>query len=100
MRLVTRRMQLLSDPMRVRILASLEQGEASVQQLADELDSSHQNVSHHLGALYRDGVLSRRKEGTTVFYALSDYSACRILEQVIASVSAQVEELSELIETR
>jgi DNA-binding transcriptional ArsR family regulator len=62
-------MRLLSDPVRVRILTILEQREACVQELADQLSASPQNVSHHLGALYRDGVLSRRKEGTTVIYA-------------------------------
>ncbi len=75
----------------------LEQREACVHELADELGATHQNVSHHLGALYRDGVLARRKDGTTVFYALSDYTALRILEQTLASVSAQVEELGELV---
>jgi DNA-binding transcriptional ArsR family regulator len=90
-------MQLFSDPVRVRLLMVLEQREASVQELADELGTAHQNVSHHLGVMYRDGVLSRRREGATVFYAISDYTACRVLEQVLASVTAQVEELGELV---
>jgi hypothetical protein len=47
--------------------------------------------------MYRDGLLSRRREGATVFYAISDYTACRVLEQVLASVTAQVEELGELV---
>jgi DNA-binding transcriptional ArsR family regulator len=92
-------MQLLSDPARVRLLMILEQREASVQELADELGATHQNVSHHLGVMYRDGVLSRRKDGTTVFYAISDFTACRVLEQVLASVTAQIEELGELVST-
>jgi DNA-binding transcriptional ArsR family regulator len=96
LRLLTRRMQLLSDPARVRLLMVLEQREASVQELADELGTAHQNVSHHLCVMYRDGVLSRRREGATVFYTISDYTACRVLEQVLASVTAQVEELGEL----
>jgi ArsR family transcriptional regulator len=90
-------MRLLSDPVRVRILTILEQREACVRELADQLSATPQNVSHHLGALYRDGVLSRRKEGTTVIYALSDYTACRIVEQALESVTAQVEELGELV---
>jgi DNA-binding transcriptional ArsR family regulator len=97
LQLLTRRMQLLSDPVRVRILTILEQGEACVQELTDELGATHQNVSHHLGLLYREGVLSRRKEGTTVFYALADYTTCRLLEQALASVCGQVEELGEIV---
>lgn len=94
--LLTRRMQLLSDPVRVRLLMRLEESEACVQELADELDTTRQNVSHHLGVMYRDGVLSRRKDGTTVLYAISDFTACRVLEQVLASVIAQAEEYGEL----
>jgi DNA-binding transcriptional ArsR family regulator len=98
LRLLTRRMQLLSDPARIRILMVLEhQREVCVQELADALGATHQNVSHHLGVMYRDGVLSRRRDGTTVFYAIADYTACRVLEQVLASVTAQVEELGELV---
>jgi ArsR family transcriptional regulator len=95
--LLVRRLRLLADPIRVRLLVSLEHHDACVQELADALDATPQNVSHHLGALHRDGVVSRRKRGTTVIYALSDYSVCRVLEQALASVSAQLEELSELL---
>lgn len=90
---LTRRMQLLADPTRVRILMRLEQAEACVQELADEFDTTHQTVSHHLGVLHRGGVLSRRKDGTTAFYTVCDFTACRVLEQVLASVTAQAEEM-------
>jgi DNA-binding transcriptional ArsR family regulator len=93
--LLARRMQLLADPMRVRILTVLETREACVQELSDELGATHQNVSHHLNLLYREGVLGRRKEGTTVFYSLADYTTCRLLEQASASVRARLEELSD-----
>jgi DNA-binding transcriptional ArsR family regulator len=96
LKLVTRRLQLLSDPARVRILMMLEQHETSVQEIADEVGTTPQNVSYHLAVMYREGVLSRRKEGTTVFYSIADYTACRLLDQVAASVKAQVEELGEL----
>lgn len=94
--LLARRMYLLSDPVRVRILMRLEKGEICVQALADELDATRQNVSYHLSELYRDGVVTRRKEGTTVFYAISDFTACRVIEQVLESVRAQAEEIGEL----
>jgi DNA-binding transcriptional ArsR family regulator len=93
--LLARRMQLLADPMRVRILAALEPAEACVQELSDRLEATHQSVSHHLNLLYRDGILARRKEGTTVFYSLADYTACRLLEQASKSVRARLEELSD-----
>jgi DNA-binding transcriptional ArsR family regulator len=97
---VTRRMHVLSDPTRLRLLLALEKREACVQELADELGLVHRNVSHGLNLLYREGLLSRRREGTLVVYSLADYSACRLVAQATASVTAQIEELGDLIRTR
>jgi DNA-binding transcriptional ArsR family regulator len=94
--LVTDRLALIGDPTRVRLLALLEQGQATVQQLSDQLPSTPQNISRHLGILYRSGIVARRREGTTVQYSLTDYSACRLLEQTLASISGQLDELADV----
>jgi DNA-binding transcriptional ArsR family regulator len=96
---VARRMHVLSDPTRLRLLFALEEREACVQELANELGLVHRNVSHGLNLLYREGLLSRRREGTLVVYSLADYSACRLVAQATASVTAQIEELGDLITT-
>jgi len=83
--------------MRVRILARLEKGETSVQDLADRLATTPQNVSRHLGLLHRSGIVERRREGTRVYYALADYSACLIVSQAVASLIEQTETLSEAL---
>jgi DNA-binding transcriptional ArsR family regulator len=95
--LVTGRLALLADPTRVQLLALLEQGEATVQQLADQLPSTPQNVSRHLGLLHRAGIVARRREGTSVHYSLLDYSACRLLDQALASITGQIDDLSDLV---
>jgi DNA-binding transcriptional ArsR family regulator len=97
---VARRMHVLSDPTRLRLLSTLEEHEACVQELADELGLVHRNVSHGLNLLYREGLVSRRREGTLVVYSLADYSACRLVAQATASVTAQIEELGEIITTQ
>ncbi len=95
--LVTGRLALLADPSRVRLLGLLEQGEATARDLADEMTSTPQNVSRHLCILHRAGVVTRRREGSCSFYSLADYSACRLLDQALASVSGQIEELADLV---
>jgi DNA-binding transcriptional ArsR family regulator len=95
--LVTQRLALLADPTRVRLLALLEQREQSVQELSDAVTSTPQNVPRHLGILHRSGIVARRREGTSVYYSLVDYSACRLLEQALASISGQVDELADLV---
>jgi DNA-binding transcriptional ArsR family regulator len=95
--LVTQRLALLADPTRVRLLALLEQREQSVRELSDSVTSTPQNVSRHLGILHRSGIVARRREGTSVYYSLVDYSACRLLEQALASISGQIDELADLV---
>lgn len=70
---VARRLKLLGDPVRLRLLNALRvHGELSVQELMDRTGQRQANVSKHLGLLAREGLVARRKEGTNVFYSLSD----------------------------
>jgi DNA-binding transcriptional ArsR family regulator len=95
--LVTSRLALLSDPTRVHLLALLEQHEASVQELSEKMTSTPQNVSRHLGILYRAGIVARRRDGPFVYYSLTDYSTCRLLDQVLASITGQIDELADAV---
>ncbi len=61
----------LASGRRAEIVDVLAQGERSVDEIAGEIDQSVANTSHHLQALTRAGLLSSRREGTRVFYALS-----------------------------
>ena len=61
----------LASGRRAEIVDVLAQGERSVDEIAGEIDQSAANTSHHLHALTRAGLLSSRREGTRVFYALA-----------------------------
>jgi DNA-binding transcriptional ArsR family regulator len=93
---VARRLQAVAEPNRIRILKMLEHGEATVQDLTDELATTHQNVSKHLGILHQSGIVSRRKDGTKVWYALADFTACRLVEQAAESATGFIEELASI----
>jgi len=95
--LVTGRLALLADPTRVRLLTLLEQGEASVQELSGKMISTPQNVSRHLGILHRAGIVTRRREGTSVFYSLADFSTCLLLDKVLECITGQVDELADVV---
>jgi rhodanese-related sulfurtransferase len=56
---------------RAEIVDVLAQGERSVDDLAEELDQSLANTSHHLRTLARAGLVRTRREGTRIFYGLS-----------------------------
>lgn len=68
-----------------------------MQALADQMPGTPQNVSRHLCILYGAGILARRREGTSVYYSLVDYSACRLLDQALASIAGQIDELADLV---
>ena len=56
---------------RAEIVDVLAQGERSVDEIAEELDQSVANTSHHLRAMARAGLLTTRREGTRIYYALA-----------------------------
>lgn len=80
--LTAERLRVMAERNRIALLVALREGEGGVQELADRLGLPHQNASHHLGILWRAGVLSRSREGSTTFYAIEDWSACWVIEQI------------------
>ena len=68
--LIAQRLQVIGDPVRIRLLDHLREGEASVASLTETLGATQQNVSKHLQVLYQAGIVGRRKEGTSVLYPL------------------------------
>jgi len=61
----------LASGRRAEIVDLLAQGERSVEEIAEELDQSVANTSHHLRAMARAGLLTTRRNGTRIYYALA-----------------------------
>jgi DNA-binding transcriptional ArsR family regulator len=85
MDLVARRFRTLGEPFRLRILQQLETGEKAVGALVASLDGNQPNVSKHLTILHDAGLVSRRREGTSILYAISDPMVFRLCELVCKS---------------
>ena len=58
----------IGDPLRAQIVHSLAEDAFGVLELCDIFDMAQPAMSHHLKILSEAGLVSRRKEGTTVFY--------------------------------
>jgi len=56
---------------RAEIVDLLAQGARSVDEISDEIGQSVANTSHHLRAMARAGLLSTRRDGTRIYYALA-----------------------------
>jgi ArsR family transcriptional regulator len=66
---------LLSAPARLRIVCQLCEGEKNVGELLERVGVSQPNISQHLGALYRGGIVGRRRAGSKVFYRIASERA-------------------------
>ncbi len=95
--LVARRFRAIGEPMRIRLLDELRGGEATVNDLADAVGASQQNVSKHLAVLADAGVLGRRKDGTHVYYGIADEGVLDLCEEVCGSVQQQLQSLAVLV---
>ena len=86
LQLVAARFKVLSDPMRLRILQLLEDGETSVSSLAGAVESTQPNVSKHLKTMQDAGLLARRQEGNTVYYSIADPTVFDLCDVVCSSL--------------
>jgi len=95
--LTARGSRVRGEPMRIKILDRLRDGETTVHELTEALESSQQNVSKHLGVLHEAGILSRRKQGTSTLYAIADESVLALCEQVCGGLQRQFADLAKLV---
>ncbi len=88
--LVARRFAILSEPMRLRLLQTLMAGEKHVNALAEATGGTQANISRHLQTLADAGMVSRRKEGLQVFYAIADPTIFQLCDLVCGSIEKQL----------
>lgn len=80
--LVAIRFRALGEPMRLRILQSLESGEMGVSALTETVGSTQPNVSKHLRVLQDAGLVKRRPQGTSVYYSIADARVFELCEMI------------------
>jgi DNA-binding transcriptional ArsR family regulator len=85
------RLRVLGKEKAIAILEALAEGEASVQDVADRIGTSHQNASHHLALLRRSGILGRRVDGPTSLYSIEDWGAWWVVQQLAGLFSGDAD---------
>jgi DNA-binding transcriptional ArsR family regulator len=96
--LIAERFRILSEPVRIRLLDALREGEARVQELQAAIGASQQNVSKHLGVLLRAGIVTRRKDRNFAVYAIADDEVFELCDQVCGGLRRQLDELDALLQ--
>ena len=85
---LTKLFRALGDETRLRVVALLAHGELCVCHLEKALDLSQPNISRQLGILRAAGVVEARREGTWVYYSLSEQSHAMVSSQLAALTKA------------
>ena len=78
--------QVLADPKRLRLIDALRDAERSVGQLAEALGATYPNVSQHFNVMRDAGLVTSRRDGTTIYYRLAYpqiLQACDIVHDVL-----------------
>ena len=83
---------ILSEPMRLKILNLLRDGEKCVQDLVVATATSQANVSKHLKVMLQAGILSRRTQGTSAFYSVSDDLTFELCTLVCDHIASRIEQ--------
>ena len=96
--LVAQRFRVLGEPMRIKLLDRLREGDATDGELQQSLGASQQNDSKHLGIHQDARKVARTKEGTSTRYAISDPSVFDLCDQVCGGVRRQLQELEAILQ--
>ncbi|MEV0321592.1 ArsR/SmtB family transcription factor [Streptomyces sp. NPDC050658] len=92
--------RMLGHPVRIRVLELLQDGPAPVRELLAEIAVEPSALSQQLAVLRRSGIVTSRREGSTVVYALAGgdvadlmRAARRILTEMLAGRNEILAEL-------
>ena len=96
--MIAARLRVIGDPTRIRILDLLRDGDLSVTQITEDLGTSQQNASKHLGVLLQAGIVARRKVGNNSIYSIADVGVYELCEQVCGGLQLQLAELTALVQ--
>lgn len=74
----------LGDPARLQLLQLLRSGEACVSDLVTRLNEKFPTVSQRLRLLRSEGLVSRRRAGNHIYYALADRHVADLIDNALA----------------
>jgi len=95
---IAERFRLLADTTRIRILDALRDRPLTVGALTDEIGTSQQNISKHLGLLHRAGIVAREKDGVLVHYRIADDTVFELCEEVCGGIHRHLNGLQTMME--
>jgi DNA-binding transcriptional ArsR family regulator len=87
---------LLAEPTRLAILHTICNDEKTVSAIVEATGATQTNVSRHLGLLHAAGVVSRRRDGSSVHYRVADAVVVEICRSACVRIAARIDAQSPL----
>ncbi len=87
----------LAHPARIRVLEVLAEGERSVGEMQPLVGIEASHLSQQLGVLRRAGLVTTRKVGSSVFYAIRDPELVQVLASAKRMLINSLEEYQGLL---
>ena len=97
-RLKARLCKTFADATRLMIINELRSGEKTVGQIQSALGLVQPVISRHLALLRERGVVKARRQGTNIFYSLSDpniITACDMVHNILLNQMAKDKDAAE-----
>ena len=80
----------MAHPKRIYILTLLKDGEKTVNELARLTRIPQANLSQHLAILRQLEILQTRREGSSIYYSISDHRVVEACELVRGSIGERL----------
>lgn len=90
----------LASSKRIEIISALKNGEKSVGELVAILGVPKANVSQHLAVMRHKGILKSRREGTNIYYSVSNakvVQACTLMKEVLMEQMQEKGKFAEMV---
>lgn len=79
----------IAQETRLRILELLRDGERCVCEIFPAISQEQSNVSRHLNMMQKAGILTRRKDGLRIFYAVKHPEVLTIIDLAAALMKSE-----------
>lgn len=87
---VSKYFKALAEPMRLKVLNALQDGEKNVSQLTQISGGTQANISKHLTLLTQYNLVKRQSRGTNVYYKIADPSVYELCELVCGQIGKRM----------
>ena len=82
--------KMFSNEARLEIIDNLREGEKTVGELAEETGLNQPNISQHLAKLREQNFVDRRKEGTRVYYSITNEKIFEAFDLMLDIIKEQM----------